>query len=210
MLYKTHSHKLGLELFQTDETFRTLWTEIDDAIRSISDEDIITAFNERKVRSIKDMSISKVVNKLIKDNLKGLDWKPESRIFLGSEFGNAWRLDFSKEHVSVEVGFNHGSDAAWNVMKPTLASQINHIQKEIQTDLGVIVTATPAMKAAGGFDDAIGTFETYVKMLVAMQNMVTVPLVIIGLEAPLTFRVEVERTYDENGSRRSRGCIVQI
>jgi hypothetical protein len=211
LLYRTHSHKLGLELFQTNEARKNLWAEIDTAISSISDDAIIEAFEKKQASvKIKQMSISKVINDLIKERLKGLGWKPESRIFQGKEFGNAWRLDFSKQHVSVEVGFNHGSDAAWNVIKPTMASQINHIEKEVQTDLGVIVTATSDMKVAGGFDNAIGTFDTYEKILYAMQNMVTVPLVIIGLEAPLTFRIEVEKTYDANGSKRSQGYIIQI
>jgi hypothetical protein len=106
------------------------------------------------------------------------------------------------------VGFNHGSDAAWNVVKPTLASQINHVQKETETIVGVIVAARQSMKIAGGFDNAIGTFEWYQTLLTAMQNMVTVPLVIIGLEAPKTFHIHVDETRNSNGSKKSIGRVV--
>ena len=42
----------------------------------------------------------------------------------------AWRLDFAKGTISVEVAFNHGEATAWNFMKPTLASEVNHVEKE--------------------------------------------------------------------------------
>lgn len=210
MDYEIHSHRLGYELFQTDSSRRELWNEITQAIGSVSEEEIIQEFERIQSRGrVKRKSISSVVNHLIKKNLEDLGWRSESRIFVDSEFGDAWRLDFSKSHVSVEVGFNHGSDAAWNVIKPTLASQINHIEKEIQTDVGVIVTATPEMKAAGGFDGAVGTSKTYERILFAMQQVVTVPLVIIGLKAPSTFHIEVVQNRDTSGSIRSTGHVVR-
>ena len=210
MDYEVFSHRLGFELFQTDSVRRQLWTEIDSALVSITDEQIIDKFETIQSRGrVKRRSISSVINRLISDNLRDRGWSPESRIFVDSDFGDAWRLDFSKSHVSVEVGFNHGSDAAWNVIKPTLASQINHIKKEIQTDVGVIVTATPDMKSAGGFDGAVGTSRTYERILFAMQQVVTVPLVIVGLKAPQTFHIEVEQIRDSSGSVRSVGHVIR-
>ena len=77
-------------------------------------------------------------------------------------------------------------------MKPTLASQLNHVKKAIQTKMGVIVMATQDMKRKGGFDNTTCTMENTEKYLRIMESQLTVPLVIIGLEPPTTFVVEHE------------------
>ncbi len=206
--YNVYSHRFGRELFQASVERQALWSEIDRAVTSISDTNIVEAFEKQQAhRKVKGKSISKAINDLLKTRFSELGWKSESRLFQGEEFGSAWALDFTKTHVSVEVGFNHGSDAAWNVLKPTLASQLNHIEKEVQTDLGVIIAATPEMKEAGGFDGAIGTTETYKKILIAMQQLVTVPIVIIGLLPPRTFRIEVDVHENDDGKKKSTGKV---
>ncbi len=168
-------------------------------------------------------SISKTVNALIYEGLgaktpkelKGKDdsdvWIAESQIFGESAYGlNEWRLDFARKvkvtdlavtdpsklidsGISIEVAFNNAGSAAWNLIKPVIASELNHVKKNIQTSLGVIIAATEAFKNAGGFDSTVGTFETYSKMLVPMRDLISVPMLIIGLEAPETFRVAQER-----------------
>jgi len=100
-----------------------------------------------------------------------------------------FRLDFAKEAVSIEVAFNHGEAAAWNLLKPVLASELNHVRKAIQTQAGIIITATEGMKSAGGFDSAVGTYEKYVEYLRPLNDILSVPLAIIGLEAPRGFKV---------------------
>ena len=45
------------------------------------------------------------------------------------------------------------------------------------------------MKKAGGFDNAVGTYETYLGYLKPMNNILTAPLLIIGLKAPETFEI---------------------
>lgn len=45
------------------------------------------------------------------------------------------------------------------------------------------------MKKADGFDNAVGTFETYVGYLKPLNGILTSPLLIVGLEKPDTFRV---------------------
>ena len=48
-------------------------------------------------------------------------------------------------------------------MKPVLASELNHVEKEIQTKMGVIITATDELKKACGFDSTVGTFEKFIE-----------------------------------------------
>ena len=52
--------------------------------------------------------------------------------------------------------------------------------------------ATEEMKRLGGFDGAVGTFEKAVRYLKPLQNQLSCPMVLIGLNAPETFVVEHE------------------
>ena len=54
------------------------------------------------------------------------------------------------------------------------------------------------MKRAGGFDGAVGSYEKYVEYLKPLNNLLTTPLMIIGLEAPETFEI-IQK--DENGKK---------
>lgn len=144
-------------------------------------------------------SISYSINRLLKDRFLQLDWKAESFIFAESEYRNTnWRLDFAKDEISVEVGFNHGGNVAWNLIKPVLASELNHVKKDVQTSAGVIITATDELRILGGFDNAIGTYEKYVQYLKPLQQILPTPLVVIGLQAPKTFHIE----HIQLGSRK--------
>ncbi|WP_335711522.1 hypothetical protein [Neobacillus drentensis] len=48
------------------------------------------------------------------------------------------------------------------------------------------------MKEAGNFDGSIGTYEKFLQYFDPFRNTLTVPLVIIGLEPPETFKINKE------------------
>ncbi len=52
------------------------------------------------------------------------------------------------------------------------------------------------MKSAGGFDSAVGTYETYLTYLEPMNNILTAPLLIVGLNAPKTFKIIKRKASD--------------
>lgn len=190
MRYRIHSFRYGNELFNEVPEFSVLWEEVKNVLDNITDDDIITHFNN-SVRSSKK-SISDSINYLIDERLCNLDWNRQSPIFNESEYrptsrGTWWTLDFAKGDIAIEVAFNHGEAVAWNLIKPVLSSELNHVEKAIQTRAGIIVAATDAMKKAGNFDNAVGTYEKFLQYLKPFNNILTVPLVIIGLEAPDTF-----------------------
>ena len=169
------------------------FTEIVDVISAITEEQLIAKHESYGINDEGNTpkSLSKAINELLKDGLVTKGWIPESGIFQDSNYqGDTWRLDFAKSDRSIEVGFNHSSVIAWNLTKPVLASELNHVQKAIQTKIGVIITATEELKQIGGFDGAIGTYEKYLDYLPPLNNILTVPLFIIGLKAPTTFFVE--------------------
>jgi hypothetical protein len=182
--------------------FRPDFLELVDAIRSISDENLIESFESH---SNPAKSISRDINGLLKNRLTMGGWAFESAIFQDPEYQDEkrWRLDFAKRKISVEVAFNHGEAIAWNLLKPVLASELNHVKKAIQTEVGVIITATEGLKRSGNFDNAVGEYEKFIRYLIPLQDVLTVPLLIIGLRAPESFHIVNERI-----AGRSVGSIV--
>ena len=186
MKFQTHSHRFGLAISQEEE-FIAEWNELQDVLSSISDEDIMQAHSDFTPNN---KSISRAINRLIKDRLEDKNWISESAIFNDPNYQQTrWRLDFAKKLFSVEVAFNHGEATAWNLMKPVLASELNHVSKDAQTQIGVVIMADQSMKEAGGYDGAVGTYEHAIRYLAPLQNQLTVPMILIGLKAPETFKV---------------------
>jgi hypothetical protein len=185
------------------------FTEIIDVISAITEEQLIAKHESYGEHNIENTpkSLSRAINDLLKEGLVDKGWIPESGIFQDTDYqGDTWRLDFAKQDISIEVGFNHSSVIAWNLTKPVLASELNHVQKAIQTKIGVIITATEELKQKGGFDGAIGTYEKYLDYLPPLNNILTVPLFIIGLKAPTTFKVE----DFQHAPRKKIGRIIRI
>ncbi|MDY0087176.1 MAG: hypothetical protein RBS78_01270 [Coriobacteriia bacterium] len=199
MEFVAHSHRHGLTLFNAEEPYATLWGEITEAIESVTDDDLASAFGDNIKES---KSLSPVINSLLHERFTTRGWARESPIFAEEDYlkghKGRFRLDFAKGVVSVEVAFNHGEAAAWNLLKPVLASELNHVRKAIQTQVGVIITVTEDMKIEGGFDSAVGTYEKYVNYLRPLNNVLTVPLALIGLKAPQSFRI----VHQKEGRRR--------
>lgn len=190
MEYIKHSFRHAEDIFKNDKDFTYLWDEIIEVLDNISDDDLITEFNSE---TRKAKSISEAINKLIAKRLREKGWNEQSRIFADPDYSDnkgTWRLDFAKDNIAIEVAFNHGGNVSWNLIKPVLSSELNHVKKAIQTQAGVVITATDSMKKAGGFDNAIGTYEKYVEYLKPLNNLLTTPMVIIGLEPPKKFTIE--------------------
>ena len=204
MEYRVHGFRHGDYLAANVEEYRPCWAEVEHVLASVSDDEIVAHFRANGEGYKK--SISSTVNVLLKERFAKLGWRPESPIFSEPRYVDGvriFRLDFAKGPMSIEVAFNHGNDAPWNLLKPTLASELNHVEKAIQTDIGVIITATDEMREAGGFDNAVGTYEKYIDFLRPMGMLLTAPLVIVGLEAPKTFHIEHRAS-----GRRKLGYVV--
>jgi len=188
--YTYHSFRNAETILCNDSRYIHLWDEFRRTISDISETDIIDSFRSSTRRSKK--SISDDINSILDSRLTALGWSRQSSIFNNRTYqnGRQWKLDFAKEEISVEVAFNHSGAISWNLIKPVLASELNHVQKAIQTSAGIIVTATDAMRLAGNFDAAVGTYEKFLNYLDPLRNMLTVPIILIGLEPPTTFIVD--------------------
>jgi hypothetical protein len=209
MKARLFSHRHAQQILENTPEYAPLYRDVMDSIENLWEERIIEHFQFNYVHKKKaKKSISESINQLLKVELVALGWRQEAQIFRAADFGEGkWRLDFAKEcripssdsrpygdfetsGISVEVGFNHSGSIAWNLLKPVLASELNHVDKAIQTSVGIVITATRALQDKGGFDGAIGVFEDYVSHLVPLRDVLTVPILVIGLEAPETFRIK--------------------
>jgi hypothetical protein len=187
MYFIKHSFRHA-ETILNEPEFRDSYEKLISSIESITDEELIEEFNggARKAKSL-----SEAINKLIKHRLENLGWAKESPIFQDPDYSDRrWRLDFAGHDMSIEVAFNHSGTIAWNLLKPVLASELNHVQKAVQTRIGIIICATAELKKAGGFDEAVGEFERFLTHLTPMRSVLTVPILIIGLKPPKSFSVK--------------------
>lgn len=184
------------------------YNEVIDILKRVTEKEIIKKFEsinfEKEKKEKQNKSISEALNKILKEKFKQKEWQTESKIFKDKNFRNkTWKLDFAKRDISLEVAFNHGTVAAWNLIKPTIAGELNHIEKEINTKIGIIITATEELKKSGGFDNAIGTFESYMKYIKALNNILTIPILLIGLKSLKSFEIE----HIKNEKNKNKGIV---
>lgn len=202
MRFRTEGHRFALELL-TNSDFSE-WKELLAVIEGISDDDI--RFTHNKLPRGVKKSPSEAINRLFHERLVRLGWSPQARIFKEKGYtDHTWKLDFAKGEISLEVAFNNAGSVAWNLIKPCLASELNHIEKDVRTRIGVIITATNALKRSGGFDGAIGSFERYVEYLKPLGALLATPILIIGLEPMEKYRVR-----HRMAAGRKQGVFVRL
>jgi hypothetical protein len=196
MEFITYSHRHGEKLLETE--YPELWKEVQEVIESISEEELIKKFPI----SGNKKSLSAAVNQLLKEKFVSKGWLKEAPIFQDPEYSakaeTAWRLDFAKDEISIEVSFNHGEALAWNLTKPVLACEMNHVRKAINTKIGIIILATEQFKRSGAFDSAVGEYEKAIRYLKPMNDLLSVPLVLIGLKSPKTFMIKTTKVGNVN------------
>jgi len=189
-------HRHSDLLINHDELFSSDFKEIIDVLESITDHDLIAEFKKEKARKSSTKSLASSINSIIKARLEVKNWLAEAGLFKEPPYtrknASRWRLDFAKNNISVEVAFNHQEATAHNILKPVLASELNHVKKEVQTKMGVIIVATKEMKKAGNFDGAIGTYESFQEYFKPYNNIITTPIVLIGIKAPSSFIIDEE------------------
>lgn len=213
MYFDVHSHRNALVIAENEPGYLELWESFKQAILSISEEEVSEHFKTNHEGKAK--SVSKSINALIKKRLTENDWISEPRIFGEPGYSDTkrdkkWRLDFAKSlgshdrfeleqnleptpGISVEVAFNNDGSTAWNLIKPVLAGELNHVRKETQTGMGIIVTATETLKREGGFDNTVGTYDDFKMHLRPLRNLLTIPMIVIGLKPFDTFEIEVRK-----------------
>lgn len=192
MKHTLYYHRHADRIVKSDSKFKDDYNELIAVIDSLSDKDLIEAFNIRKTERPNIKSLSEPINHLLKERLTSRDWISESPIFYDKVYRTPkkWRLDFVKNNIALEVAFNHGEAIAHNIMKPVLSSELNHVKKDIQTGMGIIICATNELKKKGNFDSAVGSFEKFIEYFKPYQSLIPTPVILIGLEQPETFYID--------------------
>lgn len=221
MDYELTDYQFGLSASKSSD-LASDFAELLAVLKSISEAELISDFNSKqdsKQAKGKKLtkSLSHSVNDLIDLKLRAKGWLGQAAIFGDPDFKKmGWKLDFAKVNngkgtFAVEVVFNNNGSLGWNVTKLFMACGKNHVKKAVQSQVGIIILATKGLKEACGYDPAIATFEETPLYLSAMQSIVgSTPLVIIGLKAPKTFKIEhFSKTYPD-GSKKKAGRVVML
>ena len=207
MEYKIHFHNHSEAVINNDVKFIDTFKELTSVIKGIKDDEIIEKFIiTRDTGKESKKSPSTAINNILKEKLVNLGWKSESPIFAGNDYQyeirkgkytkrklGTWRLDFVKNLIAVEVAFNHGEAIAHNLLKPHLSSQMNHVNKETDTQLGIVICVTEKFKKRCNFDSAVGHYEKQLVYLKPYSQILSTPLVIIGLDGPLSFKINEKK-----------------
>ena len=196
MKFKCYSHRYADAIIQSDENLKQRYNEFIGVIRGITDQDLREDFLRKKevhnVRGTSFKSITPSINSLMKERIDRIPgWESEVDIFNDEVIGNTeWRLDFAcADSFCVEVAFNHGEAIAWNLLKPVLSCELNHVKKAVQGKIGIYVCATDKLKKTGNIDSASGSFEKVLRYIKPMMNQLTIPMMIIGLDELETFKI---------------------
>jgi len=174
------------------------YDEILSALDDILENELLDYFlkqkQEEKAAGKKNYrkSISDALNFFIRENLENQGWQKEPKIFKNPDYeAGAWRLDFAKNDICVEVAFNHREAVPHNMLKAVLSTEGNvMLEKEYISQIGVIITATKELKKTGNFDSSAGTFDDYVELLKPYSFFIRCPMIIIGLEGLETFYID--------------------
>ncbi len=198
MRFTEYSHRHADAIIANDPKLKERYEQFTNALKSMSDEELIADFLRKKAeyasRGTSFKSMTPSINSILKERMLSIPgWKAEVDIFNDTTgvIGNTeWRLDFACDNAfCVEVAFNHGEAIAWNLLKPVLSCELNHVEKAVQGQLGIYVCATDSMKIAATIDSASGSYEKVLRYLPPMMNQLTIPMMIIGLEPFETFKI---------------------
>ncbi len=210
-ILKPYSWRLAEEILIGDSDYKKEYDEVINVIKQISSLDIEKAYerdiDEELTKLIKkgkkdpapaSKGLSRTLNKILKEKLIAKNWDSETFIFKHKRYkkkqknkSGPWQIDFTKELISLEVAFNHQNDIPLNLVKPMLACEDNHVEKEKNTKIVVIVCASQNLKDAGNFDGGAGNFQKIKDYAKPYSQILISPMVIIGLQAPDDFFIPI-------------------
>lgn len=155
MEFIEYSHRHADAIIASDELLKERYNQLTGTIKEMTEEELLKDFIEQKEKHTKKKtafkSMTPSINKLLKSKMLDIPgWEAEVDIFNAEEdniINSEWRLDFACDNAfCVEVAFNHGEAIAWNLLKPVLSCELNHVKKAIQGQIGIYICATDAIE----------------------------------------------------------------
>jgi hypothetical protein len=129
----------------------------------------------------KPVGAQTALNQLFKERLGKLLWANEVPLFSNPQLYPGRNIDFMKNHLGVEIAFNHESYAERILFRLNVASESEAIIPEHVVHGGVIVVASDAVKQWGSMDSSVGTFDGWRRSVELVKNSFSVPLILLGL-----------------------------
>jgi len=200
--YVTYSHRSASAIVQATPHLAQSWDEIVDVLSKLTDADILNNYNATSSSG----SLSKALRSVISDSLvTKYTWARDIEIIQKlSKTDRSYTADLLKPRSEtsgrpsgaiIQFSFGHYHSVTDKLVETLLATnQSSSIYEKVSSEgIGFVISATSSLQKAGGLDSSVGTFERIQSSLVALQTIVTVPIVLIGLEAPDTFQLNSKK-----------------
>jgi hypothetical protein len=172
---ETASFRHGVELLRNLPELH----ELTSVISGITAADIVA--QQQGPLQGRPVGAQKALNQLFRERLGLLLWAEEVPLFANPKLYPGRNIDFMKNHLGVEVAFNHESYAERILFRLNVASESDAIIPAHVVHGGVIVVASDAVKQWGSMDPSVGTFDGWRRSVELVKSSFSVPLVLLGL-----------------------------
>ena len=138
------------------------WGEIQEAIRSIGENDILNVHEALNRPLIETGRVGiaggqTAINEMFRRKLlpPPRSWEGEPHLFASRARDlSGWKMDFLKNRVGVEVSFNHAEAIPWTFTRLNIAGESESVVPEHRIDVGIAIFATKELKAWARMDQA--------------------------------------------------------
>jgi len=180
MPHKIESFRLAGEIL----SHRKEWKEFEKVLSDLSAKHVLSIYEEICSKGKRAPAGGQIpLNEYFRRRLPS-DWKKEPRLFDDpSKKLRAWKMDFVKNKVGVEITFNHAEAIPWIFSRLNIAGESERVQKNSKIEVGIAVFASESMKRWSKMDNAVGTYELASAWLREMKPILPIPLLLIGLDA---------------------------
>ena len=167
------------------------WKELLSVVGGIAARDIEKT--QLDVLVGKPVGAQKAINHVFKERFTQLGWMNEVLVFptptyakktgvpLPAEAFPDRKIDFMKNHLGVEIAFNHESYLERILFRLNVASEADGVIEDHEVVAGVIVVASERVKRWGKMDQSVATFEGARRTLGLVRHSFAVPLILVGL-----------------------------
>ena len=179
MRYKIYVHRYADIILNSDYELKQ---DIDSIMNNISFKKVSEIFNsENQVKEAagkkKMKGMQSTLNVLFKQEFLKREWEEEKSVF-GSEEDNDLRIDFWKRKVGIDVAFNHRSFIGGDLLRFQAAAEVVNEMK-----MGIYICGTKEfMKEISPFPSSLVNFERTQWYLEKFYPVLTVPILLIGIE----------------------------
>ena len=141
----------------------------------------------------KPVGAQRAINYVFKERLTQLGWNSEVLVFPTPSYAKKQgieppsqdfperKIDFMKNHLGIEIAFNHESYLERILFRLNVASEADGVIPGHEVVAGIIVVASDRVKRWGRMDPSVATYEGAQRTLEFVRHSFSVPLILVGL-----------------------------